>query len=163
MDNDDIDKLVAKWSSKVDTGIYYGDIIETYSMGEITAYKAKSMLMKYGGYTKEEADNAILVADFRKKYPKIDWSAGTIRRYKEYIEPTGISAQVFDKYRTERAKCKGVDADGDGEADRYSKQREVVALIDSLPITNEQKDALFLGDDSEWAKSSLLKTPWHRR
>jgi hypothetical protein len=161
LDNDEIAERVNKWSCVVVTGIEYDDIMETYIKGEITAKRAKDMLKLYGGLTQEQADDKILVADFQEKHPDIEWGAGKIEHYKKTIEPLGITVPVYDQYVEERAKCTGIDANNDGKADRYSEQDQVIVLIDSLPLTKEQKDALFLSNG--WAASSLRRTPWNRR
>lgn len=50
------------------------------------------------------------------------------------------------------------DVDADGNAINGSKMRKVMEYIDSLNLTSQQKDVLFL---TQYAKSSLRKTPWH--
>lgn len=59
MSDDEITKLVNKWSCKVVTGIEYDDIKQEYLDGNITAQRAVEMYMRYGGYTKEEAQNRV--------------------------------------------------------------------------------------------------------
>ena len=50
------------------------------------------------------------------------------------------------------------DKDGDGKADSGTKKKEILKVIDSLPITSKQKDVLFL---MNYAKSTLYEAPWH--
>ena len=54
-----------------------------------------------------------------------------------------------------------MDADGDGKTDSGSKKKEILDLIDSLPISDSQKDALYY--DNGYAASGLKKAPWHKR
>ena len=59
MSDEEITKLVNKWSCKVVTGIEYDDIKQEYLDGNITAQRAVEMYIRYGGYTKEEAQNRV--------------------------------------------------------------------------------------------------------
>lgn len=76
-----------------------------------------------------------------------------------------MSESAFEKY--ERANIAGIDTydyclfldtiagySGDG------RQEQVWEYIDSMPITNAQKDALHLA--AGYKESTLSKTPWHR-
>jgi hypothetical protein len=57
------------------------------------------------------------------------------------------------------AECTGIDADGDGKADSGTKKAEVMKVINSLPITIAQKDALYFLNG--WSKKTLFKeAPW---
>lgn len=40
-----------------------------------------------------------------------------------------------------------------------SKKERRIAVIDSMPITNAQKDSLYYAEG--WAKSKLYEAPWH--
>ena len=44
---------------------------------------------------------------------------------------------------------------------RVNELRELrrMAVIDSLPITNAQKDALYYGEG--WAEGTIDEAPWH--
>ena len=55
MKPDEITETVNRWSSKVVTGIAWGDIQEEYLKGNITAQRAVEMYVRYGGYDKERA------------------------------------------------------------------------------------------------------------
>ena len=59
MSDEEITKLVNKWSCKVVTGIEYDDIKQEYLDGNITAQRSVEMYIRYGGYTKEEAQNMV--------------------------------------------------------------------------------------------------------
>lgn len=55
LDSSEITKEINKWSCKVVTGIAYEDIKQEYLAANISASRAAQMLVKYGGYTSEEA------------------------------------------------------------------------------------------------------------
>ena len=59
MDSDEITDTVNKWSSKVVTGIAFGDIKDEYLEGNITADRAIDMYVRYGGYTKDKATETV--------------------------------------------------------------------------------------------------------
>ena len=58
---------------------------------------------------------------------------------------------------------RGIDYDGDGKNDAYSAIDQVLAYIDSLPISNEQKDLLFALKYPNAAKKTLKRRPWIKR
>ena len=64
---------------------------------------------------------------------------------------------TFASYMTNNFS--NLDADGDGKADTGTKKAEVMEVIDSLPLTSSQKDALYYAEG--WAKSKLYEAPWH--
>ena len=39
------------------------------------------------------------------------------------------------------------------------KKDEILPIIDSLPISSEQKDALYYANG--WSAKNIRKTPWH--
>ena len=105
---------------------------------------------------------------WQKQHPDSDLSSEQVLAYTKKldelgksIEETGIQPNVFADYRSRRTECTGVDADGDGKTDSGSKKKEILALIDSLPISDSQKDALYY--DNGYAASGLKKAPWHKR
>jgi hypothetical protein len=59
MDSNEITATVNKWSSKVVTGIAFGDIKDEYLEGNITADRAIDMYIRYGGYTKDKATETV--------------------------------------------------------------------------------------------------------
>jgi hypothetical protein len=58
-----------------------------------------------------------------------------------------------------RKSCKGVDSDNDGKADFGTVKTQVMEVINSLPITRAQKDALYYLNG--WPASKLNEAPWH--
>ena len=59
-------------------------------------------------------------------------------------EGSGISIDVYMRYRNAK---KGVE----GKAN-------IMRVIDSMPLSSEQKDALYFGEG--WASSKLYEAPW---
>ena len=63
------------------------------------------------------------------------------------------------KYAKLKPECKGVDADGDGKTDDGTLRDSIFRMIDSLPISNQEKDGLAL--ISYGIKSIRRNAPWH--
>ena len=166
MKSDDAKNKVAKWEFKNVYGFSYDDRREAYISGEISAYDLKKSLMDLGGMTSDEADKKIAVYDWRKRNPGTILDDNDIAAYIspiEYIgfsiEASGVSPEVFAEYRNQASKCKGVDADGDGETDSGSMKAQILLVINSLPISAEQKTALYFLN--KWAASRLSDAPWY--
>ena len=161
-------KTVREWGCKKDLDVNYSEVKEAFIDGEITEQQLKNALVRYGGKDAEEAEETVNAYRWQKQHPDSDLSSEQVLAYtKELdelgksIEETGIQPNVFADYRNRRTECTGVDADGDGKTDSGSKKKEILDLIDSLPISDSQKDALYY--DNGYAASGLKKAPWHKR
>lgn len=80
--------------------------------------------------------------------------------YNRYIkvQNSGITPDVWMQYYSVASTLKA-DVDANGEAISGSRKTKVLAVIDSLPISNEQKDALYYYNN--WAESRINEAPWH--
>lgn len=161
-------KTVREWGCKKDLDVNYSEVKEAFIDGEITEQQLKNALVRYGGKDAEEAEETVNAYRWQKQHQDSDLSSEQVLAYtKELdelgksIEETGIQPNVFADYRNRRTECTGVDADGDGKTDSGSKKKEILDLIDSLPISDSQKDALYY--DNGYAASGLKKAPWHKR
>ncbi len=161
-------KTVKEWGCKKDLDVNYSDLKDAFLTGEITEQQLKNALIRYGGKDTAEAEETVWVLRWQKKHPDSELSNEQVLAYTreldnfgKSIEAAGIGTELFADYRERRAKCTGVDADGDGRTDSGSKKEEILALIDSLPLTSGQKDALYF--DNGYAASGLRKAPWNRR
>lgn len=161
-------KTVREWGCKKDLDVNYSEVKEAFIDGEITEQQLKNALVRYGGKDAEEAEEAVNAYRWQKQHQDSDLSSEQVLAYTKKldelgksIEETGIQPNVFADYRSRRTECVGVDADGDGKTDSGSKKKEILALIDSLPISDSQKDALYY--DNGYAASGLKKAPWHKR
>ena len=150
----DRDEAEASFNSK-----FTSHIRDLYEEGEITSYNAKEMLINYGGKSKEEADSKVQYWDFKKEYPDYDLSEEAVKKYYSDVKPSGISVKVYYDYSKLRSKAKGTDLDGDGKTDSGSVKREVLQIINSLPISSYQKDALYYLNG--WSQSTIWEAPWH--
>lgn len=119
---------------------------------------AKKMLLEYADMDEEEADSKVRYWAMAKAYPqhRDDLSEARVEKYNEFAKPAGISLDVFVQYLrgTSGLETK-YDKWGDVEE---SVRDQVLAVIDSLPITWEQKDALYLA--AGYAESNIWDVPW---
>ena len=158
LNSDDVTATVNKWSCKVVTGIDYEDIKDEYINGNISASRAIEMRVRYGGKTEDEARADVQYWNFQKKYPKYDLSESAVAKYYEYAEPAGIGVGEYYDYYTRASKIEG-DMDSDGNTISGSKKAKVMEIINSLNISNAQKDALYYANG--WSKNTINEAPWH--
>ena len=81
-------------------------------------------------------------------------------QYKKYsgARSAGITTWQYVKFKDECSYL-SADKDADGKSISGSLKKKVVALIDSMDISKEAKDYLYLSED--YAESGLSSTPWH--
>lgn len=158
MESDEIIKTVNKWSSVVVTGIEYEDIDDEFMAGSISAARAMQMYELYGGMTKDKAREKVAVLEFVKQYPALEGiSYSAVEGYNTYAKPAGISAEQFYdvwKYNSEAT----ADVDANSKAISGSKKRKVLNYINSLKLSNRQKDSLYYAFG--WAESTINEAPW---
>lgn len=150
----DRDEAEASFNSKLTNHIR-----DMYEEGSITDYKAKEVLTYYAGKTEEEADSKVQYWNFKKEYPDYDLSESAVSKYYSDVQSSGISVDVYYEYSKLRAKAQGEDLNGDGKTDSGSLKKEVMQIINSLPISSYQKDALYYLNG--WSKSTIWEAPWH--
>ena len=151
-------------------GDFKSSVKEEYVGGNITDSEAQRLLVKYGGQSEDEAFTYVRTWNFKNQNPNTSLSDAQIKNYYNPIKikntdtyigspyDYGISEETYTKYVELKAECKGTDKDGNGIADSNSVKKEVMAVINSLPLTKEQKDALYF--DCGWVKGNLHEAPW---
>ena len=150
----DRDEAEADFNSK-----FASHLRELYERGKISVNEAKNMLVNYGGKSEEDASSKVQYWDFKKRYPDYDLSEEAVNKYYAEVEPSGINIDTYYDYSKQRSKAKGTDANGDGKTDSGSVKKEVLYIIDSLPITYKQKDVLYYLNG--WSASTIWEAPWH--
>lgn len=156
-----------------DSGVFGGanDIVDTcykwmknsiqsdYEDGVITDSVAVSQLAKYAGKSRQEAEVYVAGWKFNKEHSDLDWTDAQIKKYNSEVKQQGISVNEYDIYLNQLKNCTGRDADGDGKTDSGSKKAQVLALIDSMNLTNAQKDFLYYQEG--YKASTIHEAPWH--
>ena len=139
---------------------------DEYEDGNITENEAKTILVNHGGKSEEAASNKVSYWKFKKQYPDLDMSEEALTAYYKPIEnfglsleDTGMTVSAYAEYYRLQKNCKGTDANGDGKTDSGSKKAQVMEVINSLPITYAQKNALYYLNG--WAASKIYEAPWY--
>lgn len=155
---DDAKSTVLQWQCVKDTGIEYSDIRKAYEEKRVSGETVENMLMKYSGKSKDDATARREKYDFTIANPGTeDISDAAVQKYNESVAAAGISGKDYytswQMYnRTES------DYDENGKPISYSKLYKIAAYIDSLNLTNAQKDAMFC---AFYTARNLRRTPWH--
>ena len=127
-----------------------------YDTGLLDEAGAKNMLMEYADKDEEEAASKVNYWSFMKKHPGYDLTESNVNDYQEFAEPAGISLDVFLRYVN---GTKGLATKYDDWGDvELSVRDQVIEVIDSLPLTWQQKDALYLAHG--YAESKIWDVPW---
>jgi hypothetical protein len=131
---------------------------DAYSAGLLRDTEAKKMLQEYAGKDEEEATSRVNWWAFREKYPKYKdvYSESHVEKFNEFANPAGISVDVYAKFIT-GTKGLGTIRDEWDEIVK-SKREQVLEVIDSLPLTWQQKDALYLA--AGYSESKIWDVPW---
>ena len=136
------------------------DAKDGYATGELTEAQVRKVLTAADIAEDEELDDLILQWDTEMELgDEISWSNARYLDYAETIHPAGISADTYDSYILAVSKLSSIDEDGDGKTD-ITKQEQVIEYIDSMPISDAQKDTLFQAEYPKARKSVLRKLPW---
>ena len=120
---------------------------EAYEEGNFNRSKASEIMATYGGLTSEEAEAKLRYIDVKKQFPDTFVDDAWVDEYYNEVESSGISIDVFVEYRNQ---VKGITGEG--------KKERRMAAINSMPISNAQKDALYFAEG--WAASKLNEAPW---
>lgn len=162
----DAEATVKKWDCEKELGVKYDDLKDAYLGGDISADKVLSAMMKYGGVKEDSARATVEAYKWIRQHPGTELDVGQVKTYTKAIdtlgysvEDAGISESVYLTFIEQASTCTGEDRNGDGRTDSGSVQNQVVQVIDALPISGAQKDALYF--TKGYARRNLHKTPWH--
>lgn len=162
----DAEATVKKWDCEKELGVKYDDLKDAYLGGDISADRVLSAMMKYGGVKEDSARATVEAYKWIRQHPKTELDVGQVKTYTKAIdtlgysvEDAGISESVYLTFLEHASACTGEDKNGDGRTDSGSVRNQVVQVIDALPISGAQKDALYFAKG--YAKRDLHKAPWH--
>ena len=152
---EDAEDTVRKWKCEADTGVAYDDARQVFLDQGLTEKELKDIYTTYGGYTDEEAQEKVDVLAFIRKHPTctdISWKA--IQSYKEYCEGVGVKAETFyEVWKFSNATENDVDENGRTIA--YSAVKKIMAKINGMSLTAEQKTAV--AEAMGWKESTIRK------
>ena len=121
---------------------------DLFLAGKLTQNQVVKALTTYCGKTEDEAVADVQYWAFKQKYPNVYADDQWFDTYYEKIADSGISINVYMDYRN---KVSSITGEG--------KKEKRMAVINSLPISSEQKDALYYAEG--WTESKLYEAPWH--
>ncbi|MBO5715604.1 MAG: hypothetical protein J6S23_04325 [Clostridia bacterium] len=151
----------ADWYDKLDDTEKSEVIKKAYDYAAETAkrdVKETHEVPKWAQEVEKTSDKAESIKNYALNLASEEMSSTAITKYYEEIESTGIEFDVYKDYYVRKKEAKGTDADGDGKTDSGSKKEAVMDIINSLNISRDQKDVLYLLDYSE---STIDDAPWH--
>ena len=126
-----------------------------YEEGEISSYEAKNMLINFAGSTEVKATSKVQYWDYIQKNPDASVDDAWFTKYNTVLEDYGTSVAnsgiSVDMYIDYRIQVKDIGGE--------TKKRDRMAVINSLPISTYQKDALYFAEG--WSRSTLGEAPWH--
>ncbi|MBQ7345357.1 MAG: hypothetical protein IJW45_04755 [Oscillospiraceae bacterium] len=117
---------------------------ERYLEGAVDEDLVVDTLVEYGA-TEDEARADVAYWRYSADHPDEEVYAQWFDSYYAKVADSGIDVDVYIGYRQ---KVRGV-----------TKKDEKMELIDDLPISRKQKDALYFAEG--WAESTLDDAPWH--
>jgi hypothetical protein len=121
---------------------------EMFLTGEISEQKAAAALTTYCDIEEADALADVQYWTFKQDNPDTYVDDAWIDEYYEEVADSGISVEVFVDYRNRVKTITG-----------ENKKEKRMAVIDSMPISSAQKDALYYAEG--WTKSKLYEAPWH--
>ena len=140
-----------EFASNVSTGIR-----DAYTSGLLDDAGAEKMLIEYADKDEEEAASKVSYWAFCVEHPEYDLSESNVKDYREFAEPAEIPLDVFVQCINGTKGLTDIkDKWGDVEV---TKREQVLEVIDSLPLTWEQKDALYLA--AGYSESKIWDVPW---
>lgn len=130
---------------------------EAYSAGLLDEAGAENMLVEYAGKDEEEATSKVSYWAFCEDNPQYEYfTESNVKDYREFAEPANISLEVYAQFLNGTKGLADIkDKWGDVEV---TKREQVLEVIDSLPLTWEQKDALYLA--AGYSESKIWDVPW---
>ena len=127
------------------------NLIENKTYGELEP-ESQALVISDVYYYAKEVGRISVIADYELN----EWPA---KAYKAFTE-SGLPIEEYIIFRNLTKDIKS-DKDKDGEPINGSKKEKILDVIDSMNISKEQKDSLYLNGRNDYAESEINKTPWH--
>lgn len=160
---------IAGYDFENEYGFSYSNRVTAYKEGIVSSSEMKSILMEHGNLKETDAEDTVKAYEFLKNHQQYDLDVNDAKKFTVRIGEKcedrtltdfGVSVESYLEYVKGAKNCKGVDADGDGHADRNTKAIQLFDMIDKLPISSTAKDGLAYITN---AKGTINKyAPWHQ-
>ena len=121
---------------------------ELFLSGDVSESQAVNALETYCDKTEDAAMADVQYWAFKQEHPDVYADDQWFDTYYEKIVDSGLAIDVYMEYRNKVSTITG-----------EGKKENRMSVINSLPITSAQKDALYLAEG--WAESKLYEAPWH--
>ena len=121
---------------------------DQFLAGNLTENEAVNALTTYCGKERDAAMADVQYWAFKQKYPETYADDQWFDTYYAKVADSGLDIEVYMEYRNAVSTITG-----------EGKKERRMEVIHSLPITKEQKDALYLAEG--WAESKINEAPWH--
>lgn len=163
------EETIADYDFENEYGFSYSNRVTAYKEGIVSSSEMKSILMEHGNLNETDAEDTVKAYEFLKNHQQYDLDVNDAKKFTVRIGDKckdrtltdfGVSVESYLEYVKGAKNCKGVDADGDGYADRNTKAIQLFDMIDKLPISSTAKDGLAYITN---AKGTINKyAPWHQ-
>lgn len=137
---DDAEKKVSYWDYEEKTGVDYENKAQQYKRGIITRQQLRQALIDLGEKSGEDADIQIEAYDWEQDGLQ-GASFSRVKNWHKYCEGVGVDKQMWLKIALFSARTEN-DVGSNGKPIRYSAMKKVMAEIDKLPISKDQKTAI---------------------
>ena len=157
----DTDKKNGKTQEEAEKG-FVSDVRsktkDAFLDGSLDNSTAKKLLMEDADMDEEEATSRVSYWSFIKKHQEYNavFTEAHVKKYQEFAEPANISVDVYAQFIN---GTKGLADIKDEWGDVVvTKREQVLDVINSLPLTWQQKDALYLAYG--YSESKIWDVPW---
>ena len=131
-------------------------VSDQYKEALVGDSEAKNMLTRYGGMTEEKAASRVRYWAFKLENPEYaDLYEGAVNKYYDGYYKDG---ELYENGAKSYGITLDVYAEYVRETSGLSKKEDIMYIINTLPLSKEQKDALYYLNG--WAKSEIRKAPW---
>jgi hypothetical protein len=124
------------------------ELKDLFLAGEISEDEAVNALTSYCDSEQKDAMADVQYWSFKNNYPDVYADDSWFDTYYEKIASSGIEIDLYMEYRNTVLTITG-----------EGKKEKRMAVINSLPISRYQKDALYYAEG--WTESNLYEAPWH--
>ena len=144
LDAEEADNRLKEWGFESTYGYTWGQRDRAYRLGAIDRDSLIDALMDINGYDYDRAVNSVRYIEAKEEYPELDLTESELNVYYSKVSDSGLTLEEYQMYVERKSGVKG--------------KENIMDVIDSLPISDSQKDALYYLNG--WASSKLYEAPW---
>ena len=144
---------VKEWDFEIEHDFSWSARARGYRLGEISKEDLIKAVMDIEGEDRAGAEAYIRFLDLELANEDMDISASEAEAYFKYAEPSGISIDIWFRYKSMTSGIKNEKDPDTGKSIKHSSVRQIMAIIDSMDLTPEQKTAL--AESNGWSESTI--------